>query len=188
MLVRPFPYVRMEVNTPPGRDQLWTAVTSSFQTDIEHHVNGIRHHAQEVNRAIGLAKAQSDKHEQELQATERKKASKHRFVLEKCMGISEREAKDASRWRSLLNERDEIERNRGKLEALSSFDHFTAFKQARAKRYHGTGEWIFKTKVFQDRTQENGPDVLWLSGKIGSGKTILRYGYVSECMVRVPHN
>ncbi|KAK8869149.1 ankyrin repeat protein [Apiospora arundinis] len=46
------------------------------------------------------------------------------------------------------------------------------FKQSSEKRYGNTTHWVFETEQFQNWLDGESP-VLWCSGKIGSGKTIV---------------
>lgn len=88
----------------------------------------------------------------------------------------------------------EVEDDERRLDAISTYNHLTAFQQARAKRYQETGGWIFQTAEFEQWQQLKDRNVVWLSGKseseeanlrsllnittdlsaVGSGKTILR--------------
>ncbi|KAF4851873.1 hypothetical protein CGCSCA4_v003157 [Colletotrichum siamense] len=65
---------------------------------------------------------------------------------------------------------------------LSSYDHASAFNHARGKIHRGTAEWVFSTSEFRDWHESADSRVLDMSGKIGSGKTILSYGLQDNLM------
>ncbi|KAF9877162.1 nacht domain protein [Colletotrichum karsti] len=56
---------------------------------------------------------------------------------------------------------------------LSSYDHAAAFRKARLRRHNGTAEWVFPTQQFQNWFHSDKSSILHLTGKIGSGKTVL---------------
>ncbi|KAM3472159.1 hypothetical protein MY5147_005452 [Beauveria neobassiana] len=59
------------------------------------------------------------------------------------------------------------------LESLSSHEYRTPFWEACKKRQRDTAEWIFAVPEFKRWYDGSGPSLLWCSGKIGSGKTVL---------------
>ncbi|KAF4875296.1 Vegetative incompatibility protein HET-E-1 [Colletotrichum siamense] len=65
---------------------------------------------------------------------------------------------------------------------LSSYDHESAFNHARDKIHRGTAEWIFSTSEFQDWYESVDSCVLNISGKIGSGKTLLAANVISHLL------
>jgi hypothetical protein len=72
-----------EVNNVPLAlaNQVWRAVTSSFQIEIRSYVEKVKEKAEDAQSEIELAKAQADHHEQEQQAKERREASDYRQQL-----------------------------------------------------------------------------------------------------------
>ncbi|KAI6775956.1 hypothetical protein HG530_002714 [Fusarium avenaceum] len=66
------------------------------------------------------------------------------------------------------------------LRDLSSYDFTSALNRTRNKRHLGTAEWVFKTPEFQEWANSNQSSVLHLTGKIGSGKTVLTSSIVEK--------
>ncbi|WAO86305.1 NACHT domain-containing protein [Fusarium falciforme] len=80
------------------------------------------------------------------------------------------------------------QRRRRLLKDLSSHNYTSAFNNARNKRHLGTAEWAFNTDQFQNWLTGDGPVVLHVTGKIGSGKTILASSIVEHlCQIRQPN-
>ncbi|KAI0197971.1 hypothetical protein F4808DRAFT_269405 [Astrocystis sublimbata] len=127
----------------------------------------------EVRDAIDLAQAQSIFEEQQSQRQERNAADRHRLALTSFISSSDREISEAQKWRTMADVRSKAENNQRRLDHLSTFDYIRAFNQARSKRYHSTGEWVFQTPEWCRWKDEDCSSVCWLSGKIGSGKTVL---------------
>ncbi|OHF00701.1 hypothetical protein CORC01_04018 [Colletotrichum orchidophilum] len=69
--------------------------------------------------------------------------------------------------------KQQMGKRRELLDGLSKYDYVTAFQQARQKRFKGTGEWIVSAPQFIDWRKRPTSGIITLTGKIGSGKTIL---------------
>ncbi|KAI0414697.1 hypothetical protein F5X98DRAFT_348376 [Xylaria grammica] len=152
---------------------LVNSLTKSFQSELGSHILIIKNAAQEVSFEIELAKAQSDVEEQQFQQQERTLALSHRSAITAFISKSNDEISEGQRWRAAVNRRNKAENCQRRLDHISTFDHVTAFNQARSKRYHSTGGWVFQTPEWCNWKHEDGSSVCWLSGKIGSGKTVL---------------
>ncbi|VZI10230.1 unnamed protein product [Fusarium fujikuroi] len=157
----------------PLKNQLLKAITQSFQSELRSYVEDIRAKAEEVQGDIQLVKAQCDREEQQLQTTERKEATDHRKRFRAW--AAEMEIFQAQRRRDALEQR-----RRRLLEDLSSFNFTSAFNSTRNKRHIGTAKWVFDTPEFQQWVKFNGPPVLHITGKIGSGKTVLSSSIVEK--------
>ncbi|CAM1508964.1 Fc.00g027030.m01.CDS01 [Cosmosporella sp. VM-42] len=154
----------------PLRSQVWKALKQSFQAELRTYVEDIRAKAENVQESIRLAKAQSDRYEQEQQSKERQEAAAARNQLTSWISLSRKQLRGMSeenrrraaeqKWQRLLND-------------LSSYNYSTAFGNARNKRHVGTAEWIFSSQEFQHWYNDHQSAVLHITGKIGSGKSIL---------------
>lgn len=61
--------------------------------------------------------------------------------------------------------RIKVQQKRNLLEKLSSFDHTRPLKRAQKQRIGLTGEWLSKTREFQDWISDTTSSLLLLSGK-----------------------
>ncbi|RYP25105.1 hypothetical protein DL766_007134 [Monosporascus sp. MC13-8B] len=59
------------------------------------------------------------------------------------------------------------------LKWLSPVDYRSSYASAVSRCYAGTGQWLLETPAFRSWRDGEGPNLLWLSGFAGSGKTIL---------------
>ncbi|KAF5242198.1 hypothetical protein FANTH_8830 [Fusarium anthophilum] len=157
----------------PLKNQILQAITQSFQSELRSYVEEIRAKAEEVQGDIQLVKAQCDREEQQLQTTERKEATDHRKRFRAL--AAEMEIFQAQRRRDALEEK-----RRRLLEDLSTFNFTSAFNSTRNKRHIGTANWVFDTPEFQQWIKIKGPSVLHVTGKIGSGKTVLSSSIVEK--------
>ncbi|WKT47235.1 hypothetical protein QSH57_012140 [Fusarium oxysporum f. sp. vasinfectum] len=154
----------------PLKNQLLKAITQSFQSELRSYVEDIRAKAEEVQGDIHLVKAQCDREEQQHQNTERQEATNHRkrMLAWTSKSTIEMEALHVQRRRNASEQK-----RRRLLEELSSFNFASAFNSTRNKRHIGTAKWVFDTPEFQKWVGSDGPHVLHVTGKIGSGKTVL---------------
>ncbi|KAH7168411.1 hypothetical protein DER46DRAFT_552130 [Fusarium sp. MPI-SDFR-AT-0072] len=157
----------------PLKNQLLKAITQSFQSEIRNYVDDIRAKAEEVQGDIQLVKAQCDREEQQLQMTERQEATDHRKRF--MAWAAEMEVFQAQRRRNALEQK-----RRRLLEELSSFNFTSAFNSTRNRRHIGTAKWVFDNPEFQEWVEIDGPPVLHVTGKIGSGKTVLSSSIVEK--------
>ncbi|KAF5585825.1 hypothetical protein FPANT_7379 [Fusarium pseudoanthophilum] len=168
----------------PLKNQILKAITQSFQSELRSYVEDIRAKAEEVQGDIQLVKAQCDREEQQLQTTERQDASNHRkrLMAWTSKATGEIEALQAQRRRN-----ESEQKRRRFLEELSSFNFTSGFNSTRNKRHIGTAKWVFETPEFQKWIGIDGSPVLHVTGKIGSGKTVLSSSIVEKLsQVRPP--
>ncbi|KAJ4113659.1 hypothetical protein NW765_011265 [Fusarium oxysporum] len=162
--------------------QVWRAITCSFQAEIRSHVENVKTKAENAQSEIELAKAQADCHEQQQQTEERQKASDYRqqlstwatkygAAMKDLQDLKEKHGRDKKRSR-LINE-------------LASYNFMPTFNSMRNKRHMGTAEWCFHTPEYQEWANANKTAVLHITGKIGSGKTILASSII-ERLCRAP--
>ncbi|RSM05159.1 hypothetical protein CEP52_006410 [Fusarium oligoseptatum] len=173
------------VTRRPIMSQAWMAMTQSFQGEIRGYVDEIKSKAEIVREDIQLAKAQSDRDEHQLQAKARQKAEESHKSLSSLL----RRVRSETRLIGDHAIRETAEQRRHRLlKELSSHNYTSAFNNARNKRHRGTAEWAFNTAQFQNWLTGEGPAVLHVTGKIGSGKTILASSIVDHlCQIRQPN-
>ncbi|WYZ38176.1 hypothetical protein EsH8_III_000090 [Colletotrichum jinshuiense] len=154
----------------PWQRHLLSALSQSFHSEIKPYVDTIRQKAKNVQGEISLAKAQADHQEHSSQRVERREAAEARKSLTQWFSKSDSNFAGLKRDNSLKKKQQRWETL---LTKLSTYDHAAAFKSARAKRHAGTAEWIFDTEEFQTWRAHEGSAILHITGKIGSGKTVL---------------
>ncbi|KAG5664903.1 hypothetical protein KAF25_008637 [Fusarium avenaceum] len=165
--------------------KLLKALTKSFQTELRGYVENIRTKAEDVQAEISLTKAQYDREEQQLQTKERQDAANYRKRLLAWTSKSNNEMEELQAQRR----RNAAEQKRFRLlRDLSSYEFTSALNRTRNKRHLGTAQWVFKTPEFQEWANGNHSSVLHLTGKIGSGKTVLTSSIVEKLSQARPPN
>ncbi|KAF5602530.1 hypothetical protein FPCIR_1871 [Fusarium pseudocircinatum] len=153
-------------------NQLWKAITGSFQTEIRTYVENVKAKAENAQCEIELAKAQADHQEQQQQTKERQSASDYRQQLSAW----------ATRYSAAMKDLQDLKEKHAKVEykkritlinELTSYNFMPTFNSMRNKRHMGTAEWCFHTTEYKAWANAKESAVLHITGKIGSGKTIL---------------
>ncbi|KAJ8057801.1 hypothetical protein OCU04_008663 [Sclerotinia nivalis] len=148
-------------------------VTTDLHGKLRRQIENIRSCANDVKKAISLAKATSDRREQEFQEQERKLATKHRKQFSIFVSQSQKEFERNREWQ-LQRDLDRSRKHKTKLlNILSTYKHQENFYQTRKKRHINTATWLFSTPEFIKWKDSETPSVFILTGKLGSGKTVL---------------
>ena len=149
------------------------ALWMPFDREFGEYVTRLEQHSKEVGEEIRLASEQAANRERQLQMTERKDAAKARnFGKLLYSQVSSISAEDRA-WRAQRQLRESHARKGGLLDTLSTHDYVASLKRERKKRYGTTGLWLSKSKAYQDWLNNSNPAFFWLSGILGSGKTVL---------------
>ena len=67
------------------------------------------------------------------------------------------------------------------LDKLSTYDFVASLKRERKKRYGSTDQWLSKTSEYNKWLQDKS-SCFWLSGIVGSGKTVLTAAVIDEIL------
>lgn len=160
---------------------LWETVELEFQPDIED--------VQRCSLDIGEELSSVKKAEAELDygrlAKDRASTGKWKlatkFPFKGKAGSKTYNAPQVQR-----DDRGAVERRQQRLDSLSKHDYLTPLKQSRRKRYSGTAQWLFETQEFDGWIAGANSPLLWCSGKIGSGKTILTASIIDKILIERP--
>ncbi|MCJ1357988.1 MAG: Ankyrin-2 [Icmadophila ericetorum] len=98
-------------------------------------------------------------------------ASEQKAAKERQLGIMFR---SEARERRLRKEQERARAARADLLwKLSQHDYLGPLRRIRKKRYSETSSWLSKTHEFQGWLMESKSSILWLSGIVGSGKSVV---------------
>ncbi|KAJ8127847.1 hypothetical protein O1611_g5788 [Lasiodiplodia mahajangana] len=159
--------------------QLFTLFTNEFKPDAD----AIQERSQNVREHLALAKVEADLQAQRLQDLERREASHSRHTMATFFSRANRDLDETVAWQLRRDEQQARERRQQVLDALSTHDYLTPLKQARRTWGSNTAKWVFGTPEF-DRWINGTSALLWCSGKIGSGKTILATSVIDHLLTK----
>ena len=142
----------------------------------------LQQQSKQVNEEIRLASEQAADRERQLQVAERKDAARARKIAKLVHSqISSLSAEDRA-WRVQTQLRETLVQKQKLLDALSTYDYLGPLKRERKKRYGRTGLWLSECKEYQDWLHDDRFGVFWLSGILGSGKTVLTTAIIDDLL------
>ncbi|KAI2633880.1 ankyrin repeat-containing domain protein [Xylaria nigripes] len=162
-------------------NQVFRAFYSSFEQEFRPDKDDIRRCSDRVREAIEHAKAHTED-------KERKAASLWRKATEVTLRRAESGNKGIRELQLRAEELDAENRKVQLLEALCSHHPERLLKQNHRKRFGTTTSWIFETAEFCNWVDTMGPALLWCSGKIGSGKSVIAASVVDHFFVEKGHS
>ena len=138
-----------------------------FTTEFSRLSGDLQKLAAEIREEVCLASQQAQKDEIETNATFR--ASTNRLS-----------ALELQKDRQRKKEKVKLKL----LDACSTYNHERAWKQARKQ---GTTRWVFEQDIYKKwQEEQKHSGVLWCTGILGSGKTILTANIVEQIIISIP--
>ncbi|KAE8454213.1 hypothetical protein EG329_005138 [Mollisiaceae sp. DMI_Dod_QoI] len=123
-------------------------MTIGLHAKLSPHVDNIRVCAKNVKNAIALAKAISDRKEQESQEQERELAAEHRNQFSIFASRSQKKHERVREWQIQRAQELLREKKIKLLDSLSTYAYQKNFHQTRKKRQINTAMWLFSTPEF----------------------------------------
>jgi ankyrin repeat domain-containing protein 50 len=146
-----------------------SSILKSFQSEFGHFEIDLERLATTIREEISLVSKQE-------QSLEIKKNSAFRaFTLKSSDKVSQ----ELQEIRKLRSRKAQSQF----LDACSTYNHQTAWKQARKA---GTTNWIYDTEEYKQWTKDPTSSTLWCTGILGSGKTVLSANVVENLMITIP--
>ncbi|CVL12481.1 uncharacterized protein FPRN_15077 [Fusarium proliferatum] len=164
----------------PLNPSFWQSFQQVFESDLQK----LRDHSKNVNKEIRLAADQSQYRNNELQRLENEQADRSRRSLNRFMSRTRDNFDTMHKLQIMRSEEVERKNNQKLLDSLSSYDYIKPLKQARQKRYPKSAKWIFGTDEFKRWIAGSTPGLLWCSGKMGSGKSIICASVIDYLLTR----
>ncbi|KAH8592594.1 hypothetical protein B0O99DRAFT_743497 [Bisporella sp. PMI_857] len=153
------------------------ALWRPFEKEFEAFEDKLRKQNEDVRKEIKLAGEQAAAREREAAAKERSYGSLFRAEVKQIS----REAQERRLRKD--QQRAKVEKEK-LLEKLSVHDYVGALKRIRKKRYCTTSSWLRETKAFKDWLNDTNSSTLWLSGILGSGKSVVTAAAIDDLLCR----
>ena len=135
-----------------------------------------------MSEEIRLASEQAADKERRLQVAERKDAARARRIGKLLHSkLSSLSAEDRA-WRVQNQLRERLAQKQKLLDALSTYDYLGPLRRERKKRYGRTGLWLSECREYQDWLHDDKFGTFWLSGILGSGKTVLTTAVIDDLL------
>lgn len=148
----------------------WTSLTSQIKT-FEARCTEIAQDLsrERVDRALQVSEHNMQRGLQEAQQE-----------LKKTTHVIEQQTMMQSAWRQTDEERKCVQ-------LFRQSNPYENQKNRTPKRVSETGKWFLENDKFLDWRENEGPDLLWMSAKPGSGKSVLAKTMIDEGLVTLSH-
>ena len=153
----------------PFFSQLSSSILKPFQSEFGHFETDLGRLATTIREEVSLASKQA-------QSGEISENSRFRALTAK---ISDKAAQELQEARRLKSRKAKSQL----LDACSTYNHQTAWKQARKA---GITSWIYDNDEYKQWRREPASSILWCTGILGSGKTVLSANVVENLILTAP--
>ena len=167
-----------------GFFQLAKSFFVPFDTEFKEFAEQLQRKSETVNAEILLASNVAADQERRLQLAERKQAAAHRRSSQAFRMNAEKLSTEEQTWRQQVQKREAIAKKERLLEKLSSYDNISVLKRERKKRFGNTGSWLQSTMQFQSWYEAEESSTFWLTGILGSGKTVVTTSVIDDMLMR----
>ena len=153
-----------------------------FDQEFGEFAARLQQQSKQVSEEVRLASEQAANRERKLQVAERKDAARARiFGILVYNQVSTLSAEDRA-WRVQNQLREALAQKQKLLDALSTYDYLGPLRRERKKRYGRTGLWLSECREYQSWLHDDKSGVFWLSGILGSGKTVLTTAVIDDLL------
>jgi hypothetical protein len=170
----------IEVSQRSGAMKLLSPIFNPFETEFKSYHNDLDQAVKYVQMQISLASKKAAQESAQLSEIEMKKSSAHRrkvALFQKEMRNEKAEVRD---WQIRAAARETLRIRSVIKDNLSSVDHVRPWRQAMRQRMQGTDDWFLHDPIFCCWKQDDMTSILWCSGNLGTGKTVLTSNVVAH--------
>ncbi|KAF7118473.1 hypothetical protein CNMCM5793_007994 [Aspergillus hiratsukae] len=137
----------------------------------------------DIQLQLSLASKQTLEEARKLLEHESQDNKAFRRLTSKFQKETEKEHIEAKQLRIIQMEREAAKLKSRIRDNLSSVNHVKPWKQAMQQRVPSTAEWLQQESLFHQWKDDQGTAILWCSGIMGVGKTVLMSNVVAQLHV-----
>jgi len=163
----------IEVSQRSGVMQVLSPILNPFEAAFKSYQDNLDQAAKDVQMQISLASKKVAYEDAQLSEIERKESSVHRRQFSLFQNEVKSEQAKAHDWRIRAALRNATKMRAAVKANLSPMDHIKPWKRAMQQRLDGTTTWFQHDANFRKWLQDEKTSVLWCSGNLGTGKTVL---------------
>ena len=153
-----------------------------FDREFSEFAARLQQESEKVSEEVRLVSEQAADRERKLQVAERKDAARARRLGKLVHNhVSSLSAEDRA-WKVQNQLREALAWKQKLLDALSTYDYLGPLRRERKKRYGRTGLWLSECREYQSWLHDDKFGVFWLSGILGSGKTVLTTAVIDDLL------
>ncbi|RHZ59573.1 uncharacterized protein CDV56_101052 [Aspergillus thermomutatus] len=170
----------IEVSRRTAITQTLTAIFVPFESEFKSSLNEVDQAAKDIQLQISLASKQTLEEARKLLEHESQDNTAFRRLTSKFQKETEKEHAEAKQLRIIQMEREAAKLKSSIRDNLSSVNHVKPWKQAMQQRVPSTAEWLQQESLFHQWKDDRDTAILWCSGTMGVGKTVLMSNVVAQ--------
>lgn len=163
----------LEISRRTAIAQILLPAFNPFESEFKPFHEDLDQALKDVQIQISLAAKQAVHETSKLLELEIKDQAAHRRLASKFHFDSRSEHVAAQQWRTRRAQREAAKMRSATKTNLSTINQARPWKQAMRQRVPGTAEWFKQDSTFGDWMGDPETAMLWCSGTLGAGKTIL---------------
>lgn len=160
--------------------QILSAIFNPFESEFKAFLEDLDKAVKAVQMQVSLASKQAAQETAQLVELESKRNEAHRHISWRFHRDARDEYAQAHQWRVQTVQRDAAKMRSAIRDNLSTIDHAKPWRQAIKQRVPDTAEWFQREAAFRDWRGDDQTSILWCSGTMGMGKTILLSNIVAH--------
>ena len=153
--------------------QILSPIANPFEAEFKSSCDQLEQDRREVELQIVLASQQADRETARLLELDRQRNASNWKLASQYQKEAKNERAQAALWRERQRAREEAGIGSTIRDNLSPIDHEKPWKQALRQHVSNTTEWFATDSNFLQWKDEQERTILWCSGKLGTGKSVL---------------
>ncbi|GFG16217.1 hypothetical protein IFM5058_07848 [Aspergillus udagawae] len=160
--------------------QVLSSIFVPFEAEFKSFLDKLDQATKDIQLQILLASKQAENEAKKLQEHESKDNAIFRQLSLKFHKDSNRGYTEARQWRIVMMKREAAKLRASIRHNLSTINYVKPWKQAMQQLVPSTAEWLQQESLFHQWKDERDTAILWCSGTIGVGKTVLMSNVVAH--------
>ncbi|RAK71755.1 uncharacterized protein BO72DRAFT_391158 [Aspergillus fijiensis CBS 313.89] len=169
----------IEVSRRPAAIRTFISIWNPFESEFNPCLERLASSKDQVMLQISLASEMAAHEAKMLLEYESKKNSSHRASALKFFKRSAHHQEEARQWQINQTKREKAALKIQIRQNLSPVDHIPPWKRILKQRVQSTAEWVLHEDAFLEWKASPESSILWCSGTMGMGKTVLMSNVVS---------
>jgi hypothetical protein len=170
----------IEVSRRTAITQTLSSIFIPFESEFKSFLDKLDQAAKDIQLQISLASKQADQEAKRLLEHESQDNAAFRRLALNFHGETRKEHAKAHQWRINKTKREAAKLKSSIRHNLSTVNHVKPWKQAMQQRVLATAEWLQQESLFHKWNDDRDTAILWCSGTIGVGKTVLISNVVAQ--------
>ncbi|KAJ5207765.1 hypothetical protein N7449_002144 [Penicillium cf. viridicatum] len=170
----------IEISKRTPVTQILSSILNPFEAEFKKFLDQLDQAVEDIRLQLSFASKKANADAQKLLKRESRSNSAFRRLTSRFHEESRSEYTKAQEWRINNLKRETAELKSKIRDSLSTINHIKPWRQALRQRVPSTAEWLQQESLFLRWKDRWNTEILWCSGTIGVGKTVLMSNVVAQ--------